>query len=196
MAALGQQTAEFDMPQGAHPPTSSRLGAIAPAGQCEIKKPRSLRSFAPFAAPELIEACVSSVRSSGLNSGLSGLKTLGWHHLGGTTSGVAPNTGPRYRIYVRIVKRSTLKNFARAHPDAREPLAAWMLEVRKARWRTPQEALAVFPKASILGPRRVKFNIHGGAYRLVVHFNFVAQAAFIRFIGTHEQYDRIDATTV
>ena len=66
-----------------------------------------------------------------------------------------------------------------------------MLEVKKAKWTTPQQALAAFPKASVIGPRRVKFNIHGGSYRLVVHFNFVAQAAFIRFIGTHEEYDRI-----
>ena len=86
---------------------------------------------------------------------------------------------------------------SQSHREAGErPLEAWYAEARKAQWRTPQDVKDQFRHASILKNHRVVFNIGGNKYRLIVAVDYQRQALFIRFIGTHAQYDRIDAEVV
>ena len=81
------------------------------------------------------------------------------------------------------------------YADAKGPLEAWYFEVIRASWITPQELKAQFGSASILKNSRVVFNIAGNKYRLVVAIDYRRQACFVKFIGTHKQYDTIDAET-
>lgn len=97
---------------------------------------------------------------------------------------------------MRIVAKATLQRFWVAHPDAEQPLKAWHEEVRKASWATPQELKAQYRSASIRPNRRVVFNIKGNSYRLVVAIAFKVQAVYVKFIGTHEEYDAIDVDTI
>ena len=80
--------------------------------------------------------------------------------------------------------------------DAQGPIEAWHAEASKASWRTPQEVKAQFRTASVLKGGRVVFNIGGNKYRLVVAIDYERQTCFVKFIGTHEQYDRVDVETV
>ena len=100
---------------------------------------------------------------------------------------------------MRIISKRTLREFWESDPkylDAKGPLEAWHEEVLKADWATPQEVKAQFRNASILKNSRVVFNIKGNDYRLIVAFNYPYGIAFIKFVGTHKQYDEIDAETV
>jgi mRNA interferase HigB len=76
------------------------------------------------------------------------------------------------------------------------PLEAWHAEALKAIWQTPQDIKAQFRSASILKNNRVVFNIGGNKYRLVVAIDYTRQTIFVRFIGTHKQYDKIDAEVI
>jgi mRNA interferase HigB len=80
------------------------------------------------------------------------------------------------------------------HPDARAPLAAWFSELKKAKWPDTTEVKRRYPSASFVGRDRIVFNIKGNKYRLVVRYR--PPVVFIRFVGTHAEYDRIDAATV
>lgn len=97
---------------------------------------------------------------------------------------------------MRIIARSTLAAFAEPHPSTAASLEHWQRMVRKANWATPQEVQVAFSKAKVLSRDRVRFEVSGGDYRLVVAFRFDLQIAFVKFIGTHAEYDRIDALTV
>jgi len=97
---------------------------------------------------------------------------------------------------VRIIARSTLKAFWARHPDAEGALRAWYVEAKKAKWRNSAEIKRDYPSASILGDRRIVFNIRGNNYRLVVAIRYRAGIVYIRFVGTHPEYDRIDAKTI
>lgn len=100
---------------------------------------------------------------------------------------------------MRIIALSTLKEFwARApeYSDSIEPGMAWYREVLKADWATPNEVKTQFSNASILKDGRVVFNIAGNKYRLVVWISYPYRVVYIRFIGTHKQYDAIDAQTI
>jgi mRNA interferase HigB len=99
---------------------------------------------------------------------------------------------------VRIIARRTLREFwgERSHRDAEQPLRAWFAEVRRAAWRTPADIKAAHRNASFVGSDRVVFNIGGNKYRLVVAVKYSAQLVFIRFVGTHADYDDIDAGEV
>jgi mRNA interferase HigB len=100
---------------------------------------------------------------------------------------------------MRIIAVSTLKAFWSDHPqfrDAEEPTMAWYREVVKADWSTPNEVKQQFRSASILKDGRVAFNIAGNKYRLVAWINYPYRVLYIRFIGTHQQYDQIDVHTV
>ena len=97
---------------------------------------------------------------------------------------------------MRVISLSTLKAFLNRSPgyaDAREPVMAWYRLVRDADWATPAEAIR---SSSILKDGRAVFNIAGNKYRIVVWINYAYQVVYIRFIGTHRQYDAIDAETV
>jgi mRNA interferase HigB len=100
---------------------------------------------------------------------------------------------------MRVIALSTLKAFwehAPEYRDAESPTMAWYRETLKADWATPNDVKAKFTHASILKDGRVVFNIAGNKYRLVVWINYPYRVVYIRFIGTHSQYDAIDAQTV
>jgi len=97
---------------------------------------------------------------------------------------------------MRIIARKILIDFSKAHPDAKGHLDAWWLLAKKAKWSKPQDVKDQLPKASIVGNNRVVFDIFGGSYRLVVKFNYPYGVGYIRFIGTHADYDKIDVTEV
>lgn len=97
---------------------------------------------------------------------------------------------------MRIFNRSTVAAFAGAHADSRQPLFAWFAEVEKAAWHGPDDVKARYPSASILAGDRIVFNIKGNAYRVVVAVKYEFFAVYIRFIGTHAEYDAIDATSI
>jgi mRNA interferase HigB len=100
---------------------------------------------------------------------------------------------------MRVIAKRTLREFwqsSRQYGDAQGPIEAWHAEAQRASWRTPQEVKAQFRSASVLKGGRVVFNIAGNKYRLLAALDYERQACFVKFIGTHEQYDRIDAETV
>jgi mRNA interferase HigB len=99
---------------------------------------------------------------------------------------------------MRVIALSTLKRFseARMHADARAPLLAWYRHALKADWSAPADVKRDFGTASILRDGRVVFNIGGNKYRLVVWINYPYRVVYVRFVGTHAQYDRIDAQRV
>jgi mRNA interferase HigB len=99
---------------------------------------------------------------------------------------------------MRIIAKSTLKKFwskPGCH-DAEGPLRAWAEEVALSNWSTPQELKQHFGRASICGNNRVVFDIGGNKYRLVVEIQYLAKIVWIKFIGTHKQYDEIDVESV
>jgi mRNA interferase HigB len=98
--------------------------------------------------------------------------------------------------YVRVFNRSTVKAFADSHADARQSLFAWFAEIEEASWNGPAEIKSRYPSASVLTSNRVVFNIKGNKYRVVVAIKYEFFAVYIRFIGTHAEYDEIDAATV
>ena len=97
---------------------------------------------------------------------------------------------------VRLIALSTLRAFWKRHPDAEQPLRAWADEVRVAHWKQPADVKAAFGTASILKTRRAVFNIKGNDYRIVAAIAYRMGVVFVKFVGTHEEYDRIDANTV
>jgi mRNA interferase HigB len=96
----------------------------------------------------------------------------------------------------RIVAKRTLKEFWEKHSDCEQHLKTWFDIAKHADWKTPNDIKATFASASIIADNRVVFNIKGNSYRLIVKFNYPKQWAFIRFIGTHAEYDKIDAATI
>jgi mRNA interferase HigB len=99
---------------------------------------------------------------------------------------------------MRIIALSTIKAYfdTPAHADSKEPLLSWHSHVVHAHWRSPADVKAQFGTASVLKNGRVVFNIAGNKYRLVTKINFPHGIVYIRFIGTHRQYNLIDAHTV
>lgn len=80
--------------------------------------------------------------------------------------------------------------------DARQPLQAWFREVSRATWRTPADVKAQYRSASVLQDGRVVFNVAGNKYRVIVWIRYVSHTAYVRFVGTHAQYDAIDVQTI
>ncbi|CAH2031885.1 type II toxin-antitoxin system HigB family toxin [Trichlorobacter ammonificans] len=97
---------------------------------------------------------------------------------------------------MRIIALKTLRDFWEHHPSARQPLQAWYEDARNARWDSPASIKAVYRNASIVGNNRVVFNIKGNAYRLIVAINYRFGIVYIRFVGSHADYDTVDAATV
>ena len=99
---------------------------------------------------------------------------------------------------MRVIALSTLKGFLDSNPayaDAREPVMAWYRQMRAADWATPADVKRAIGTASILKDGRAVFNVAGNKYRIVVWINYPYRVAYVRFIGTHRQYNRIDAQT-
>ena len=97
---------------------------------------------------------------------------------------------------MRVIAIGTLREFWRKHADAEVPLRVWFAEASRAQWRTPAEIKASHRNASFMANNRVVFNIKGNEYRLVVAVHYNRGLMFVRFVGTHREYDRIDAATV
>lgn len=97
---------------------------------------------------------------------------------------------------MRIIAIKTLKDFWRKYPDSEEALKAWYAIAKKADWRTPSEVKEMYGNASILQEGRVVFNIAGNKYRLIVWINYPYRVVYVRFVGTHKQYDKIDAQEI
>lgn len=97
---------------------------------------------------------------------------------------------------MRVIKRKTLSDYWKDEPDAEQELTAWFKEAEHAAWKTPADVKAKYGNASILKEGRVVFNICGNHYRLVVKINYTYQIAYIRFVGTHKEYDKIDAQVI
>lgn len=97
---------------------------------------------------------------------------------------------------MRIISRRRLVEFWEVHPDAEQPLRAWYTETKKASWNSPAEIKEIYRSVSILSNNRVVFNIKGNTYRLIVVVEYSQGKMFIRFVATHAEYDRIDATSI
>ncbi len=99
---------------------------------------------------------------------------------------------------MRIISNKTLKQFYEnpLYSDSKSSLQSWYHEALKASWQTSNEIKAQYKNASIIGEGRVVFNIHGNKYRLIVKINYHASIIFIRFVGTHKEYDKINAAEI
>jgi mRNA interferase HigB len=97
---------------------------------------------------------------------------------------------------MRIVAKRALREFWKRYPDAEEPLLAWHREVEAEDWDTPAKVKAKYRNASVVGDNRVVFNIKGNNYRLVVKINYRYRVVYVRFVGTHPEYDAVDVEEV
>ena len=97
---------------------------------------------------------------------------------------------------MRIISKKALREFWERHPESEQPLLAWYREVEQANWTTPAQVGDRYPKASIVGADRVIFRIRHNDYRIVVRIFYPGRTVYIRFVGTHREYDRINAEEV
>jgi mRNA interferase HigB len=97
---------------------------------------------------------------------------------------------------MHVIALKALRDFWEQHPDAEGPLRAWYTEARTARWQSPQDIRDRYAHASFVGAERVIFNISGNRYRLLVAVRYRSGTVFVRFVGTHAEYDRIDAQSI
>lgn len=97
---------------------------------------------------------------------------------------------------MRIIALATLRTFWEKNPDAESPLRAWYALASRAVWTTPTDIKKAYRNASFTANNRVVFNIKGNDYRLVIAVRYDRGLVFVRFIGTHRQYDKIDVQTI
>lgn len=97
---------------------------------------------------------------------------------------------------MRVLAKKRLREFWERHLAARGPLVAWFREVEREDWGTPAAVKARYPNASILGGDRVVFNVKGNTYRLVVKIKYAYRVVYVRFVGTHAEYDAVNAKEV
>ena len=93
---------------------------------------------------------------------------------------------------MRVVKLKTLKDFWELEPAAKTGLQLWYRKITTQRWETPNEIIASFAGADTVGNNRIVFNINRNDYRLIVTFRYKIQVCYVRFVGTHKTYDKID----
>ena len=96
----------------------------------------------------------------------------------------------------RIFAKSTLRNYWKMHPGSEQYLKTWYDIAMNSNWKTPNDVKKTYSNVSILKDSRIVFNIKGNDYRLVAKFNYEKQWIFIRFIGTHSEYNKINADTI
>ena len=97
---------------------------------------------------------------------------------------------------MRVIAKRTLRDFWKTHSDCEQQLKAWFQEASNAQWTTPKQIKKEYPSASFLADNRVVFNIKGNNYRLIVKINYDYQIVWIRFIGTHAEYDKVNAKSI
>ena len=99
-------------------------------------------------------------------------------------------------IVMRIIARKTLKEYGQKHRDAQEQLEAWYADAKRANWRKPTDITNVCTNARAVPNDRIVFNIKGNKYRLVVWVQYKYGRVYIRWFGTHSEYDKIDVTII
>ncbi len=99
---------------------------------------------------------------------------------------------------MRIISVKTIKDFWEKpkYNDSEQALRAWFFEVKKEEWKSPNDVKAKYKNASVIGNSRIAFNIKGNKYRLIVAVRYKFKIVFVRFIGTHSEYDKIDAKNI
>ena len=97
---------------------------------------------------------------------------------------------------MRVIAKRTLKTFWTKHKDCEEQLKTWYKECEEAQWQSPREIKRDYPSASFIEDNRVVFNIKGNKYRIIVKINYHYGILWIRFVGNHSQYDKIDASKI
>lgn len=97
---------------------------------------------------------------------------------------------------MRVIAKKTLRDFWEQYPSCEQQLKAWYQACLKANWLSPNDIKTEYPTASILTDNRVVFNIKGNQFRLIVKINYEYQMIWIRFVGTHAEYDNINAKTI
>lgn len=97
---------------------------------------------------------------------------------------------------MHVISRKAIREFWGEHPDAEQPLKAWFAEAKIASWTQPADVKAKYGSASILQGGRVVFNIAGNKFRLVVQINYEHFTVYVRYVGTHKDYDKIDAQSI
>jgi mRNA interferase HigB len=104
--------------------------------------------------------------------------------------------GSQYTASMRIIAKKTLRVFWEHHSDAEQALKAWYHDTKQAEWKTPGDIRETYATASVIANNRIVFNIKGNTYRLIVAVNYDLGIVYIRFVGTHKDYDQVDAATV
>ena len=97
---------------------------------------------------------------------------------------------------MRVVAKKILRDFWEKHEDCEQQLKSWYREAQKAKWENPNQIKIEYPSASILNDNRVAFNIKGNNYRLIVKISYEYEMVWVRFIGTHDKYDKINANKI
>jgi mRNA interferase HigB len=97
---------------------------------------------------------------------------------------------------LRIISKKILRDFWEIHPDSEQQLKSWFQEFSNSDFETPNQIKLEYPSASLLPENRIVFNIKGNHYRLIIRMNYKFQMCWIRFIGTHSEYDKINATNI
>jgi len=97
---------------------------------------------------------------------------------------------------MRVISKKKLTDFWKRHPDAEQQLRAWHADAKASKWRTPLEIERVYANARCIRGNRAIFNIKGNKYRLIVKIHYDRGFVYVRFIGTHSEYDNIDATKI
>ena len=97
---------------------------------------------------------------------------------------------------MRVISKRTLRLFWEKHADSEQPLKSWFREAERGNWSNLNDLLTNYPSASILSNNRVVFRIKGNKYRLVTKYNFIYSICWIRFVGTHAEYDKINDNTI
>jgi len=104
--------------------------------------------------------------------------------------------GTLHIISVRVIAKKTLIEYYEKNKEIKNQLEAWYREAKNAEWKNPQEIKKKYASASIISGNRVVFNIKGNKYRLVTKINYQMKIVYIRFIGTHKEYDKINAEEI
>ena len=97
---------------------------------------------------------------------------------------------------MRLIKTKPLIEFYQKHPKAEQPLKAWVSEVKKSQWHSPHDIKLMYRSADILKDNRIVFNIGGNKYRLIIKVNYQCGVVYVKFIGTHSEYDNINAEKI
>jgi len=104
--------------------------------------------------------------------------------------------GTLYIISVHVISQKKLRDYYNKHKEIKSQLETWYHEAKNAEWKNPQEVKKKYGSASIIGGNKVVFNIKGNKYRLLTKINYQMKIVYIKFIGTHKEYDKINGEEI